>query len=304
MTYVPRHAPPPAATLIALLTAVASALALPGAGGATPTAAGPTYDGDATREVVEAMLEAHGYERWTEAPSARFELIMNLLELPVQGERRYFHNWRRYDVTLDPRTSRGFVEMPFEEIEQPSVGFDGASVWAREYVIEPMFRDPPLNLLYMHSSIVQMPFLTQLDGARLEDGGTGTLPGQERELPVVSMTLSVGDGAVHFQLFIDPDTHLLEGFVHDAFYPPLPGGIPPTPFPGNVAGMRIARIVDVRQTVDGVVIPRTYYSIAEAPDGTLALNGTHLVLEASFAEPFDEGRSARPADARVVLTRR
>ena len=33
-------------------------------------------------------------------------------------------SWRVYTVTLDPRTSRGYVELPMEEGSEPSAGWD------------------------------------------------------------------------------------------------------------------------------------------------------------------------------------
>lgn len=261
--------------------------------GAHAPAAGPTYDSPETRERVEAMLAAHGYDRWREVRSIRLNVAMYLPEisrmLPGRPEARA---WRHYHVTLDPRTSLGYVEMPFAEGAVGAV-FDGRTLRGTGYTPDPRIADPPAQLLYMHSSIVRMPFLTQLDGASLADDGQDRLPGRDRDLPVVRMDFQTDGGPVSFRLFIDPETNLLVGFEHTAFFPPLPGGIPALAFPPMPPGTTIARIVEERFSVDGVLLPRHYVSVAEDPDGSVRLTGTHAVLEVEFDVDIDEDKLRR-----------
>ncbi|MEN8145856.1 MAG: hypothetical protein ABFS14_13010 [Gemmatimonadota bacterium] len=263
----------------------------------------PTYDGPATQALVEAMLEAHGWERWQQSSAARFELVMYLPELTrMLPGRPYANAWRRYDTTLEPRTSRAYIDIPFEADQGPAAGFDGASLWGRGYTPDPNISDPPPQLLYMHSSFVRMPFLTQLPGAELSDGGMDSLPGRTESLRVVEMKFeSETQGPILFRLFVDPQTNLLVGFEHNAFYPPLPGGIPPLAFPRMPAPTTIARIVEQRQEVDGVILPRAYISVAENEAGEVRLTGTHLVQAAELDAAFDTAKAAPSAGARIIM---
>jgi hypothetical protein len=154
----------------------------------------------------------------------------------------------------------------------------------------------------MHSSFVRMPFLAQLPGAQLRDGGMDTLPGRSDSTRVVLMSFDrQGADPVLFRLFIDSESNLLVGFEHNAFYPPLPGGVPPLAFPRMPEPTTIARIVEVRQDVDGVVLPRFYISVAENEAGEVRLTGTHLVQAAQLDVAIDPAKVAPPAGAPVSM---
>lgn len=147
----------------------------------------------------------------------------------------------------------------------------------------------------MHSSFLRMPFLTQISTARLEDGGADSLPGRSDLFQVVEMAFDrPGGPPLSFRLFIDPTTHLLQGFEHTAFYPPLPGGVPPLAFPPMPEPTTIARIFEQWQTVDGVVFPRAYISVAENAAGEVRLTGTHLVLNAAIDDGFEPEKARLP----------
>lgn len=288
--------------LAALTICGVAGLALPTLADARPSTA-PTYDSSETKQLVEQMLEAHGWDRWQAAETFRFELAMYLPELSrMMPQRPAANAWRRYDVTIERATSRGYVEIPIADDERAAAAFDGESVWGAGYTPDPNIADPPLQLLYMHSSFMRMPFLTQLEGARLKDGGIDVLPGQDRQLRVVEMRFDSNGRELLFRLFVDPDTHLLQGFEHDAFYPPLPGGVPALAFPPMPEPTTIARIVEQRQTVDGVVLPLAYISVAENQAGEVRLTGTHMLQAAELDVDFEDEKAALPAGVAARLT--
>ena len=75
----------------------------------------PKYEDAEAKRIVESMVQAHGgADAWFSAPTLQFTAAMYLASLPVTEGRTYFDNWRNYTVTVQPQTSRGWVELPFE----------------------------------------------------------------------------------------------------------------------------------------------------------------------------------------------
>lgn len=258
--------------------------------------AAPTYDNKATKTVVEKWVDAHGgVDAWMNAPSMSFTLSMYLGSLPVGGEtkRTYFDNWRYYSVTMEPSTSRGYVDVPMEPIDGPEAGFDGASAWAQNYTFEsnPNFRDGPMQLLWCHYGMISLPFVSQLDGVSISTLEPERLEMFDKEFIVIRMTYESIEKPGVYDIFIDPDTNLMRAWRHTAFFPLLPGDIKIDAMFGDGASPGILRLVDEYLTVDGLTIPRSYTSIG--PDGK-TVTGAHLVVDASFSKPFDAQQAAIP----------
>ncbi len=275
--------------LVALSTAVVWATI-------SPVFAAPNYDSAKTKAVVEEWVEAHGgADAWMDAPSMSFTLSMYLASLPVGGEtnRTYFDNWRYYTVTIDPSTSRGYVDVPMETIDGPEAGFDGSSAWAQNYTFEsnPNFRDGPLQMLWCHYGMISLPFISQLDGVTLTMLEPERLEQYDKEFIVVRMTYENVDKPGKYDVFIDPDTHLTRAWRHTASFPLLPGDIQVNAMFGGDSFPGILRLVDEYLTVDGLTIPRSYTSIG--PDGK-TVTGAHLVVDASFSKKFDPSLTAIP----------
>ncbi len=263
----------------------------------------PTYDDTGTQALIEAMVEAHGgLDAWLEAPSFHARYIMYLASLPVFGEsgRRYINNWRLYEATLEPRTSRGYVSLPLEESAGPHAGFDGERMWRRPYDFDPSFQDQPFQLLYYHYAMISLPWLTQMDGVVLEDRGTGKLPTLDVEFRVVRMSFSP-EGKTHgghYDLYIDPQTNRLTGWIQTTRVPILPGDFLPAVVEGRDGPGNIARVVDQYAELDGKVLPIAYSSLST--DGADRLFGIHLLIEASFGDAIDMSMLDPPEDAEVV----
>ena len=265
--------------------------------------AGPTYDDTDTQELIEAMVEAHGgLNAWLDAPSFHYKNVMFLASLPVPGEggRRYADNWRLYEATLEPRTSRGYLTLPLEDSAGPHVGFDGERLWRRPYEFDPPFQDSPFQLMYYHYAMISLPWLTQMDGVVLEDLGTDKLPTQEADFRVVRMSFSpegkTHDG--HYDLYIHPQTNRLAGWIQTTRVPILPGDFLPAEVEGRDGRGNIARIVDQYAELDGKVLPIAYSSLSA--DGSDRLFGIHLLIEASFGDAIDVSMLEPPEDGEVV----
>ena len=265
--------------------------------------AGPSYDSADTRALVESMVEAHGgLDSWMEAPSFSYKYAMYLVSLPVGGDtgRNHSDSWRLYEATLEPRTSRGYLTLPMEDSTGPHAGFDGENLWRTPYDFDPSFQDPPFQLMYYHFAMISLPWVTQLDGVVLEDLGLRKLPTREAELHAVRMSFSP-EGKTHgghYDLYIDPQTKRLTGWIGTTQVPMMPGDFLPAKMEGTDGPGRIARIVDQHAEIDGRVIPISYSSVAT--DGSDRLFGVHLLMEASFVETFDESMIRPPENAEVV----
>ena len=282
------------------LAAAAAALCL---GALAPAIAAPAYDNGETRELVEEMVAAHGgADRFFAARSFKFSIAMYLYTLGINEKRTSYDNWRYYTVTVDPDTSRAYIDVPHENMDGPEAAVTRDQYWRTDYQFDKPFQEGPHMLAWFHYSMIALPFLSQVDGvtmARVEDS---TLPYSEKSYPTVRMSFDPGEGKVmegFMDLIIDPDTHLLAGWGQGSPLALLPGDILPPEMPTLPGRARFVRIVDKHQTVDGLVIPIGYYS--NRPDGTLA--GSHIVLDASFDEKFDERQLKMPEGARLVHDR-
>lgn len=273
----------------------------------TWSAGTPTYVNDESRRVAERLLDAHGgLAAWEAVGSLGFTANMYLASVPLSGEgfeRTYYDNWRHYRVTIEPATSRGSIEMPLERPGEPRIGFDGTRLWSLPYDFDPPFRDPPLQMMFYHYSMVVLPFLTQQDDVVLELVGEGTLPGSEAALDILEMRFEP-EGRVHeghFHLYVDQGSGRLRGFRQTAPFPLLPGPVfADDSGAGNPPSM--ARLIDAYAEVGGLLIPRSYTTVRDTEDGYEML-GVHLVLDPEVSARFASGPSERPADARVIMSR-
>jgi hypothetical protein len=249
---------------------------------------------ESAKSLVSAMSAAHGgYENWLNAPSFSYTIVMPLLPLPIIKGRTYSDNWRYYSVTIDPDTSRGYVNLPHENMAGYEVGFDGTRLWRTAYKFDPTFQDPPWQLLWYHYGMVSLPFLANVPGTLLERRDNESLPGIETSFPVVRMTFNPNGKARggFIDLFIDPKTHLLKAWRQGVRVPLLPND----PIPANVGASseNIVRVVESYHRVDGYIVPKAYISL----NSNGKMSGYHLVLEASFTKPFDETAIIAPKNA-------
>jgi len=148
--------------------------------------------------------------------------------------------------------------------------------------------------------MISLPWLTQMDGVVLEDRGTGKLPTLDVEFRVVRMSFSP-QGKTHgghYDLYIDPQTNRLAGWIQTTRVPILPGDFLPAEVEGSDGPGNIARIVDQYAERDGKVIPIAYSSLST--DGSDRLFGIHLLIEASFGDAIDVSMLEPPEDGEVV----
>lgn len=264
----------------------------------------PTYDIPETQRLVEQMIDAHGGMAAWEAISAfQFTTAMHLASLPIGEGRTYHHNLRYYTVTLDPHTSRGYVEFPWDEREGSTIGFDGTTLWALPYTLDPVYNDGARQLMYYHYGMLALPWMTQLAHVRLSRKPQASLPTHDGSFHVVAMQFNP-PGKTHeggFELYIDPETFLIRGFTQTTSYPLLPGDVLPSPFNAtSFPGMY--RVIDAYATTNGLTLPRTYTTVGQSEEG-LTVFGAHMILEVNLNGTLDSTKLQMPAGAEAVYTR-
>ncbi len=264
---------------------------------------GPTYDDPRTQQIVEGMVQAHGgFSNWIGAPSFQFTAGMYLASLPINEDRSYYDNWRYYRVTIEPKTSHGIVELPLEDNSRPTMAYDGHVLWSREYDFDPSYRDGPFQLLFLHYGWVSLPWLTQQPEVALKSVASEKLPGSDVVHNVVEMTFSPANKqhGGYFRLFIDPETSRLRGFTQTVGYAYLPGNVIPQNLSAQDSTGGVFRIIDAYAEIDGMVVPKSYYTIEVNGEETKLL-GAHLVIAPSFKKPFDTQALSMPSDGRILL---
>ena len=273
------------------------------AGITSHASAAPAYDSGQTKQLIEQMADAHGgAENFFNEEAFKFTIAMYLYTLGINENRTSYDNWRQYTVTVDPDTSRAFIDIPHENLEGPEAAVTPDIYWRTDYKFDPAFQEGPQALAWFHYSMIALPFLTQVDGVSMSRIEDSTLPNHDKTYPTVRMTFSPGGDKVmegFMDLIIDPDTFLLAGWGQGSPVPLLPGDILPPFVPALPGGARFLRVTDKYQTVKGFVLPIGYYS--NRPDGALA--GSHILLSTSFEDEFNEKALHMPDDATIIHER-
>lgn len=244
---------------------------------------------------------AHGgYERWIDAPSVRLDIAMYLLVLPPAKGRTPQDNWRYYSVVVDPDTSETLVDVPWEAGDGPEVGLTKNLYWARPMTFDPTFQDSAAMLGWYHYAMINLPFLTQIDGVSIEPADNIEHPLDGRALTGFRMTFDPGPGKIHagdVEFYIDPQTNLMAAWRFHTRFPMLPGDILPDEAPG-VPGSPL-RVVETHADYDGFIIPRAYAAFDKGGNAI----GTHVVLDADFEAAFPKDALTPPEDAITVFER-
>ena len=266
-------------------------------------AAATQYDSDETRELIEAMVAAHGgAERWFAAPSIKFTATMYLASLPLSEERTLINNWRHYHVTIDPDTSEAYIDMGLDQSDEIYAAATRERYWRLPGIqFDVQYQDGPFQLAWYHYGMMALPFLSQQDSAIIERQEDVVLPGVSGGEPLMAFRMrfepvgrTIGGSIT---IMVDPDTNLIMAWRNGAWVPDLPGGVLPDELAAPPGGP--LRIVDRHQVVDGFVLPLSYRS--GPPDGDPA--GMHLIHEVSVDQPFDRRKLAPPPGAEIVFER-
>lgn len=247
--------------------------------------AGPQYANSKTKEIIEKMIEAHGGKaKWENAPSVSFT---NIFFNPFAKKGQ--NPWWISDEIFDQKTRKAYHYWP---IIDAKLAYDGKNVWTLNWR-----GNPPKMQSHFFYYFLNLPWLTQDDNVVLGEPGTGKLPGFDKEYITVKMTFSkvpiVGKTTKDsFELFIDPDSHILQGYVYYVGFGAILDQMKMPP-EMEIFGPVVRVFQDYRE-FDGLLMPTRFYSTNPKGD---PIYGHHAVTDYSFTKQFDKNLVKMPADA-------
>ena len=249
---------------------------------ASANADGPRYASPATQVTVERMITAHGgMARWLAAPTVSFlrkaifaakpDSPWILSETIEQGRRRLYQVWPENDILL---------------------ASDGTEVWTVNWTVP----FPPRFVAQIGFYFLNMPWITQDPGIRLEELGRGSHPVTTTEYIKVAMSFESGIGATpgdRYVLYIDPDSYLLWAIEYHVTY----GALLDAAFlPPSIKSIGPFYHVNQKfKTVEGLTVPVEYTVHGQTGSRTI----TGAVQSWSFRKEFDETMMSRPPEAKL-----
>lgn len=250
--------------------------------------AGPDYATDETKDVIEAMVDAHGgIDRWRAAPSIRFDDIMHN---PFH-ERENFAWWAAHEV-IDQKTRQVWQDWPMDDA---TIGYDGEQVWSTGW----NKGNPSASMVHFFYYFVNLVWITQDDGVVLSEVTRFDWPNLGDDLFRVRMSFAdapdIGKSYKDFfVLYIDPQTYRLVGYQYANGYQPLLD-VMNMPEGKEVFGP-LWRLITRYEEVDGLLFPSAFRTMP-GPDERIV--GNHLIMNIDVSKPFEYERAAKPVNADV-----
>jgi hypothetical protein len=247
----------------------------------------PEYATQKTKEVVEAMVNAHGgIEKWRSIPAISFDSVMHnnyhgknelawwvARESFDQKDRKVHQNWYLNDA---------------------EIAYDGEMVWSKNW----KKANPPTAMLYFFYYFINLPFISQDDGVMLSKVNEFAWPGHGgKTYHEVKMTFkdkpTIGKSELdYFVLYIDPATNLLAGYQYAVGNRALLKSLGQPP-ERKLFGP-LWRLITKNQTVDDLVFPAAFRTMPEADERIV---GNHLILHIDVQTPFDKSLLIMPKGA-------
>ncbi len=248
----------------------------------------PEYENQQSREVIEAMVDAHGgMQRWLDAPSIQFD---NVMHNNFHGKNEFA--WWVAHESIDQKSNQVWQHWPMDDA---NIGFDGETVWSENW----KRANPTAFMVHFFYYFVNLPWITQQDGVMLSAPTRFKWPGQELDYYEIKMTFteapSIGkSGKDYFVLYIDPESYLLRGYQYANGFGPLLDimNMPP----GKEVFGPLWRTITRYEEVDGLTFPSAFRTSPE-PDARVV--GNHVILNIDISQPFAYSKSAKPDNAEI-----
>jgi hypothetical protein len=251
--------------------------------------AAPEYANEETKEVIEAMVNAHGgIDKWRSIPAISFDSIMHN---NYHGKNELA--WWVARETIDQKTKQVHQDWYLNDAE---IAFDGEKVWSKNW----KKANPPTAMVYFFYYFINLPFITQDDGVILSEVNEFEWPGHGgKTYHEVKMTFVekpvIGKSALdYFVLYIDPATNLLAGYQYAVGNRALLDSLGQPP-ERELFGP-LWRVITKNQSVDGLVFPAAFRTMPEADERIV---GNHLVLHLDVSTPLDQALLQMPEGAIV-----
>ena len=195
---------------IVVLGAIGFLLASPAVAGPRLLTGEPEYEDAEARELVEAMVAAHGgASAFDEATGLSFSFVTKVIG---NGAAPFISTER---TNLRDGTSR--VEYPRWNAV---IGYDGEEIWSQNWPI-PL---PPGFFAGLTTSFITLPWITQRSDANIAKPRLGLMPDHNELYHVVKVTFDSAGPHVpgeFYELFIDRESKLVEGVGFNITHPQM-----------------------------------------------------------------------------------
>ena len=189
---------------------------------------------------------------------------------------------------LDLNTGSAYIDWPFWDA---TIAWDRNQLWSHSWPM-PM---PAGFFVRLTSSFLTLPWQIQANGTNIGPVSQGRLPEDDKEYDVLRVTFdqrNPGIPGTFYELYLDPETHLMTGLRFDINHPGMVAN-PNQPLGPNF------HVFKNFQNVSGLVLPTYYVSYGRGSRNGGSSNAHHFVWDIQLDQPFDDGRLVAPDDATI-----
>ena len=264
--------------MLRLLTALVLLAAAPIQ--ANPWFAGsPQYTDEASSALARRVLDAHGgMQAMAAAESLKFSFFTKV----VGGQMPF------YSVeSVDLETGNAYLDWPFWNA---TIALHDGKLWSHQW---PMTM-PAGFFIRLTTSFITLPWLMQADAANVGPVSTDRLPDDDTIYDVLRVTFDQRSPSIpgtFYEVFVDPDTHLMKGVRFDINHPGMVAN-PSQPIGPNM------HVFGEYRRFDGLLIPTFYLSYGRGSANGGTSNAYHFAWDLSLDQPFDTARLDAPEGAR------
>ena len=238
----------------------------------------PDFHDDASRALSQEVLDAHGgMSSMAKAKSLKFSFFTKVVQAPSPF----------YSVeALDLETSAAYIDWPFWDA---TVAWDRDRLWSKGWPM-PM---PAGFFVRLTSSFLTLPWQIRADGTNIGPTSKGQLPEDDTVYDVLRVTFDQrhpGIPGTFYEIYIDPETHLMRGLRFDINHPGMVAN-PSQPLGPNFHVFKNYR------NVNGLMMPTYYVSYGQGSRNGGTSNAHHFVWDIQLDQPFDSERLVAPDDA-------
>jgi hypothetical protein len=262
-----------------MLRTIVLALLASGAAQAAPWFDGePEFADDTSRRLAAELLAAHGgMQPMTEAKSLQFNFFTKMIGGPMP-----FYSFEAVDLN----NGNAYIEWPFWESR---VAWKDGELWSHQWPM-PM---PAGFFIRLTTSFITLPWQINADSANVGPASTGQLPGDDTAYDILRVTFDDRSPSIpgtFYDIYVDPETHLMKGIRFDINHPGMVAN------PSQPLGPNTHVFAEYRQ-FDGLILPTSYISYGTGSATGGASNAYHFAWNVRLDEPFDQSKLQAPENA-------